>query len=204
MSSWYLLLVTIGVGLICLEWQLRRRKGSPVDARDARLSLTVGAISYGLGLATQLAFVALSFVLVTSVAPWHLPVSSPLVWIAFFVIDDFVNYVVHVAEHRIPLLWAAHSVHHSTEDLSLVAALRLSPVEALYQPMLVLWAPLVGFPLAIYAPSPSSRSRSASSSTPRWSGGSGGSTRGWRHRPTTVCTTGATRSTSTRTSAAPS
>ena len=152
MSDWYVLLVALGVGAVCAEYLVRRARGRPMDLQEARVSLSVGSISYLVGLCTQLGFVAVSFVLATRVAVWHLSASNPLIWIAFFVIDDFVNYVVHRAEHRVAFLWAAHVVHHSTEDLSFTAALRLSPVEALYQPLLVLWAPLCGFPLVIYAP----------------------------------------------------
>jgi hypothetical protein len=43
-------------------------------------------------------------------------------------------------------------VHHSSTDFTLANAARLSPVEALYQPLVHVGAPLLGFPIAVYAP----------------------------------------------------
>ncbi|HLN15778.1 MAG TPA: sterol desaturase family protein [Acidimicrobiales bacterium] len=151
MGASYDLLVAFAACFMVAEAVLRRRR-APLDLREGRVSLTVGAIAYTLGLGSELLFTLVAASLLAHAAPWHLSAANPLVWIAFFVIDDFVNFVVHVATHKVPFLWAAHVVHHSAKDLSFVSAVRLSPVEALYQPLLVLWAPLVGVPMAVYAP----------------------------------------------------
>jgi sterol desaturase/sphingolipid hydroxylase (fatty acid hydroxylase superfamily) len=37
---------------------------------------------------------------------------------------DFWSYLVHRAEHKIPVLWAMHSLHHSAEALSMVTGAR--------------------------------------------------------------------------------
>lgn len=148
----YELLVAFAVAFMACEAAVRRHRGVPLDRREGRISLTVGLLSYAIGLAGEIAFVAVAGTILAGAAVWHLSAADPLVWIGFFVVDDAVNYGVHVATHKVPVLWAAHVVHHSAEDLSFVSAVRLSPVEALYQPMLVLWAPLVGVPLRVYAP----------------------------------------------------
>lgn len=49
------------------------------------------------------------------------------------------------------VLWAGHDVHHSTEDFNVTAAARLSPVEALWHPLLGFSAPLFGVPLPVAA-----------------------------------------------------
>jgi len=46
--------------------------------------------------------------------------------IALFLLTDLAFYVEHRCSHRIRLLWASHSVHHSTERMVVAAAFRLS------------------------------------------------------------------------------
>ncbi|ROT80721.1 putative alkylglycerol monooxygenase-like [Penaeus vannamei] len=59
----------------------------------------------------------------------------------------FVYYWVHRANHEINLLWAAHQVHHSSEDYTLPTGLRLSMFQRLtyfgfYQPLALLGLPV--------------------------------------------------------------
>ena len=46
--------------------------------------------------------------------------------VALFVLTDLAFYVEHRCSHRIRLMWASHSVHHSTERMVASAAFRLS------------------------------------------------------------------------------
>lgn len=66
-------------------------------------------------------------------------------WIVLFVSRDFVYYWVHRAEHRFAGLWASHMIHHSSREFSFTTAVRMPWMEALYKPVLYLWAPLLGF-----------------------------------------------------------
>jgi hypothetical protein len=47
-------------------------------------------------------------------------------WVAAFVLYDFFYYWNHRCGHEISLFWAAHVVHHSSEDYNLTTALRQS------------------------------------------------------------------------------
>jgi sterol desaturase/sphingolipid hydroxylase (fatty acid hydroxylase superfamily) len=38
--------------------------------------------------------------------------------------SDFLGYVVHRVQHKIPVLWAMHSLHHSAEALSIITGAR--------------------------------------------------------------------------------
>ena len=49
--------------------------------------------------------------------------------ITFFVLLDFGHYLAHLAQHRIPLLWEFHKVHHSAEVLTPITNGRLHPVD---------------------------------------------------------------------------
>src|SRR5205814_1401680 len=49
----------------------------------------------------------------------------------FILATDIVAYCVHRAQHRVPALWAMHSLHHSAEALTLVTGARHFWVEQL-------------------------------------------------------------------------
>ncbi|MBW8785237.1 MAG: sterol desaturase family protein [Novosphingobium sp.] len=42
----------------------------------------------------------------------------------FLVARDFAEFAFHVAQHRVPLLWAMHSLHHSDPEMSTTTAAR--------------------------------------------------------------------------------
>src|SRR4029079_11179551 len=57
---------------------------------------------------------------------FDLPKSSVALWLAAVVVVDFLYYWWHRLSHEVNLLWAAHVVHHTSEDYNLAVALRQS------------------------------------------------------------------------------
>lgn len=51
--------------------------------------------------------------------------AGPAAFFFLFIGQEFCYYVYHRAAHRVGWFWATHAVHHSSNELSLVAALRL-------------------------------------------------------------------------------
>src|SRR5947208_844146 len=51
---------------------------------------------------------------------------STLAWVILFFGVDLGYYVFHRASHRVNFLWAAHAVHHQSEEYNLSVALRQS------------------------------------------------------------------------------
>ena len=51
---------------------------------------------------------------------------SPWTWVLGFLLVDFFYYWWHRLSHEVNFLWAAHVVHHSSEDYNLAVALRQS------------------------------------------------------------------------------
>jgi sterol desaturase/sphingolipid hydroxylase (fatty acid hydroxylase superfamily) len=49
--------------------------------------------------------------------------------LALFVARDLALFLAHAAQHRVPLLWAFHKVHHTARALTPVSALRAHPVD---------------------------------------------------------------------------
>ncbi|MGK0366430.1 MAG: sterol desaturase/sphingolipid hydroxylase (fatty acid hydroxylase superfamily) [Saprospiraceae bacterium] len=79
---------------------------------------------------------------------WLAPFSIPLniwTWIAAFFVADFTYYWMHRLEHEHRVLWASHSVHHSSEDYNLTVSMRLSIVESLFEWIFLIPMILIGF-----------------------------------------------------------
>lgn len=57
---------------------------------------------------------------------------SPAPWLALpaaFILFDFWMYLWHRANHRLPLLWRLHRVHHIDTEMDATTALRFHPLE---------------------------------------------------------------------------
>jgi sterol desaturase/sphingolipid hydroxylase (fatty acid hydroxylase superfamily) len=70
--------------------------------------------------------------------------------LVLILVADFVQYWLHRACHRVPLLWRFHAIHHSIEHMDWLAGSRMHMVEVLITRTLVL-APIVvlGFDKAV-------------------------------------------------------
>jgi sterol desaturase/sphingolipid hydroxylase (fatty acid hydroxylase superfamily) len=70
---------------------------------------------------------------------------SPWTWVWAILAADFTYYWMHRLEHEHRILWASHSVHHSSEDYNLTVAMRLSIVEASFEWIFLIPMILIGF-----------------------------------------------------------
>ncbi|NRB51373.1 MAG: sterol desaturase family protein [Saprospiraceae bacterium] len=76
------------------------------------------------------------------------PFSIPMniwTWILAFFAADFTYYWMHRLEHEHRILWASHSVHHSSEDYNLTVSMRLSIIESLFEWIFLLPMICIGF-----------------------------------------------------------
>lgn len=65
---------------------------------------------------------------------WSAGVVSVVYTLALFVAWDASRFLLHVAMHRVPALWALHQVHHSATVLTPLTLFRVHPLEsALYR-----------------------------------------------------------------------
>ena len=58
--------------------------------------------------------------------------NSPLTWLATFLLVDLLYYWFHRLSHEVNFLWAAHIVHHQSEEYNLSVALRQSWWQGLF------------------------------------------------------------------------
>lgn len=66
-------------------------------------------------------------------------------WILAILAADFTYYWMHRIEHEHRILWANHSVHHSSEDYNLTVSWRLSIIEPMIEWIFLIPMILIGF-----------------------------------------------------------
>ncbi len=109
---------------MALEAWLARRRGRdiyrlPIAVSDLSCGITsqlFNLVAFGVGVAIY-----------AGVYEWRLfdlDPKSPWVWLLAMLGVDFMYYWWHRASHRVNILWAAHIVHHHSEDYNLAVALR--------------------------------------------------------------------------------
>ncbi len=72
----------------------------------------------------------------------------PQTWwsmILAIIVADFTYYWMHRSEHEVRILWAYHSIHHSSPEFNLTTSLRLAWVEGLIEWLFFVPMILVGF-----------------------------------------------------------
>ena len=83
-------------------------------------------------------------------ALFELPASRRWVWLGALLVYDFCYYWLHRAGHRVAVLWAAHVVHHQSEDYNLSTALRQTSSGFLLGWIFYLPMALVGVPPLVF------------------------------------------------------
>lgn len=105
---------------LAAEWY---RKTQYYRLNDAISSLALGIVSRATDIAKKFIPFTIYALLVDHISIITLP-DTPWVWLLAFVLYDFCYYWTHRMSHEINLLWAAHVVHHSSEEYNLTTALR--------------------------------------------------------------------------------
>ncbi|WP_066014523.1 sterol desaturase family protein [Endozoicomonas atrinae] len=119
------------------------RKKDYYRINDAINSLSTGMLNVTTGVIFKLGIYTLIY---HYAALFSLDGNALWVWALGFVLQDFFYYWNHRKGHEINLLWAAHSVHHQSEEYNLTTALRQTSTGFLfswvfYVPMAILGIP---------------------------------------------------------------
>lgn len=91
---------------------------------DAMSSISAGMLSQLVNLCVKTLGFAIYAMAYPYLAVSPLSADALWVWVAAIVLYDLAYYWNHRAGHRITLFWAAHAVHHQSEDYNLSTALR--------------------------------------------------------------------------------
>ena len=139
------------------ELAIDRRRGTGLyRANDAINSLSAGTLSTTIGYFTRLVpliawgFVLEHFALIDMPLAWF--DASPrgiALWVTAALAWDFCYYWFHRFSHEISVLWAAHAVHHQSEDYNLSTALRQTSTGFIFGWIFYLPLFVIGFPLEV-------------------------------------------------------
>lgn len=72
--------------------------------------------------------------------------SNWFTWILLFLATDLIWYWYHRFGHEVNLFWAAHIVHHQSEDFNYTAAARITVIQAIARGLFWSILPIMGFP----------------------------------------------------------
>lgn len=138
--------VLIAVELLADRWRGMRT----YRLADAINSLSAGVLSTTSGLLTKGVGLVSYALALEHMALFDLPADAWWVWALAFVLYDLCYYWLHRMGHERNILWAAHSVHHQSEDYNLSTALRQTSTGfvlswVFYLPLAVLGVPLLVF-----------------------------------------------------------
>ncbi|WP_114239564.1 sterol desaturase family protein [Dyella sp. C9] len=137
--------------LIALELLLAKLRGRRVyHSSDAINSLGLGVISQIVGVFSKVLTLGIYAWCVEHLALFHLPANSVLVWVTALIAYDFCYYWLHRAGHEVNILWAAHVVHHQSEDYNLSTALRQTGSGVLLGWLFYLPMAVLGYPLEVF------------------------------------------------------
>lgn len=143
--------IPVFFALIVLElWLAHRRRASAYNFADAICSIGLGAMSQVSGIFSKLVMLGIYVLVYEQLRLFTLDANSVAVWLAALLAYDFLYYWHHRMGHEIGVLWAAHVVHHQSEEFNLSTALRQTSSGFLlgwifYLPMAVL-----GFPPLVW------------------------------------------------------
>lgn len=70
-------------------------------------------------------------------------------WVLLFFLTDFVWYWYHRLAHEVNILWAAHVVHHQSEDFNYTVSARITVFQSAARSLFWAVLPLAGFPPAM-------------------------------------------------------
>lgn len=124
------------LGVIAEVLAARRRRLTVYRAGPTLSNLGCGAVRGLVALSVQGVLLSIYAAIHARWAIVRFDERSALAWVSAFVLYDLAYYWVHRLSHGLPVLWAAHSVHHQATELDLSVILRA--------PMI---APLQAFPL---------------------------------------------------------
>jgi alkylglycerol monooxygenase len=132
-------------------WLLRRRGKTGYDLPDALTSLHAGVLSQVAGVFTKLLTFAIYALVFQKFAIGSWPMDNWLIWAAALIVYDFGYYWAHRLAHEIGIMWAAHNVHHSSEQFNLTTALRQSSTGGLFGWVVFLPLAVLGMPPTMLA-----------------------------------------------------
>jgi sterol desaturase/sphingolipid hydroxylase (fatty acid hydroxylase superfamily) len=138
--------VLIGVEL----WIAQRRGRHFYRLNDAINDISTGLLMQLTMLISRGLIVAGYFAIYQNLRVADLSGNHAWTWAACFLGVDFGYYWFHRLSHEVNFLWAAHVVHHQSEDYNLAVALRQSTLQPFFSSVFYWPLALIGFPPVVF------------------------------------------------------
>jgi sterol desaturase/sphingolipid hydroxylase (fatty acid hydroxylase superfamily) len=119
----WILGVLLALALLEAGWRSRTAEKS-YDLGASLASIGVAAIAVLLK-PVNVAITGSVLLLAYQATPLRIPMDSWQYWVAGFFAVEFAYYWFHRWSHEVNWLWASHAVHHSANEMTLPAAIRL-------------------------------------------------------------------------------
>lgn len=139
--------------LIAIEYAVARARGrSAYRLNDAVGSISLGVLSQTSAVFTRLLRIGIYTALFEHVALWRSDTfwTSAGGWLLALLFYDFCYYWLHRMGHEVGVLWAAHAVHHQSQDYNLSTALRQTSSGALLGWIFYIPMALAGVPPLVF------------------------------------------------------
>ena len=137
--------------LIAIEFVVARRRGKPAyRSNDTINSIGLGVMSQIAGVFLKLLTLGIYAWCVQHLSLFSLPMSSVWVWVSALLLYDFLYYWLHRMGHEVNILWAAHVVHHQSEEYNLSTALRQTSTGGLLSWVFYLPMAFLGYPIEVF------------------------------------------------------
>jgi alkylglycerol monooxygenase len=138
--------VLIGIEL----WVAQRRGQHYYRLNDAINDISTGILMQLTMLLSRSFIVAGYFAIHANLRVADLSADNAWAWVMCFLGVDFAYYWFHRLSHEINFLWAAHVVHHQSEDYNLAVALRQSTLQPFFSAAFYWPLALIGFPPLVF------------------------------------------------------
>ena len=138
--------VPLFIGLMILEFFVAKRQGKKIfNFTNSIANVNVGVAERLLDtLVTGLFFFVYDY-LNRHFGIFHIE-ASILMWVGLLICTDFTWYWYHRLAHEINIFWAAHIVHHQSEDFNYTVSARITVFQAIIRTGFWAILPILGFP----------------------------------------------------------
>jgi alkylglycerol monooxygenase len=138
--------IPLFIGLMVVEFFVAKKQGKKIfNFTNSIANVNVGIAERLLDtLVTGLFFFVYDY-LYRHFGIFHIE-ASILMWVALFICTDFTWYLYHRLAHEINIFWAAHIVHHQSEDFNYTVSARITVFQALIRTGFWSILPILGFP----------------------------------------------------------
>jgi len=131
---------------VWLEYKIAQKRKRPelFNYESSVSNISIGIAERLINLFIAGSFYQLYFFIYENYKLFSIP-NNFLIWIGLIMATDFVWYWYHRLGHEVNFFWAAHIVHHHSEEFNFTAAARITTFQAIIRTGFWCVLPLVGF-----------------------------------------------------------